>query len=445
MHLAPPRSRILVLSCLLFTAAAQAVQVDDPFPTKIAKSDVRVELQPVAAGLASPVLLVASPDAAERLFVVDQSGLVRTIEKGALRAEPFLDVQARLVTLRPNFDERGLLSIAFDPGYKDARSPGHRRVFVYTSEPAAGAPTFPYLHGMDRPPDHHAVIAAWRVATDGLSVDPASRVEVMRIAQPQFNHNGGMLAFGPDGLLYIGLGDGGGANDLGPGHHPEAGNAQDKNVPLGKMLRIDVNGRDAAGGAYGIPKDNPFAKGGGLPEIYALGLRNPWRYHFSGDQLIVGDVGQNKLELVHVVERGRNYGWRLKEGAFRFNVTGTVDDDLSGLPADLTPPVLQYDRDEGTSVIGGHIYRGRALPALAGLYIFGDYRNGKTFSGRLFAAKIPGGEIRELRIGKDDRELGFLLKGTGLDAGGEVFLCGSAQPGPVGTGGVVVKLVACPP
>lgn len=425
----------------ILSAAAHAAQVDDPFPKKIEKSDVRVELRQIASGLISPVHLVASPDSADRLLVVDQGGFIRVIEGGKLRDEPFIDATARLVTLKPNFDERGLLSIAFDPGYSDARGPGHRRVFIYTSEPATGAPTFPYKYAMDAQPDHHAVVASWKVRADGLAVDPTTRVEIMRIAQPQFNHDGGMIAFGPDGLLYIGLGDGGSANDLGPGHNPETGNAQDMTVPLGKMLRIDINARDAASGTYGIPKGNPFVKGGGLPEIYALGLRNPWRFAFSGDRLFVGDVGQNKLEMIYEVEKGKNYGWRLKEGTFKFNVTGTIDDDLTSLPPGLTPPVLQYDRDEGTSVIGGYIYRGRALPALTGKYVFGDYRNGKTFSGRLFFAEIPNGEIRELRVGADDRELGFLLKGIGIDAQGELYLCGSAQPGPSGTGGFVYKVV----
>jgi glucose/arabinose dehydrogenase len=421
---------------------AHAVTVDDPFPKKIAKSDMRVELKPVASGLASPVHLVVSPDRADRLLVVDQAGTVRVVEGGALREEPFLDATQRLVALKPNFDERGLLSIAFDPGYRDAASPGHRRVFVYTSEPVAGTPTFPFLHGAEMQPDHHAVIASWKVRADGLAVEPSTRVEVMRVVEPQFNHNGGMIAFGPDGYLYIGLGDGGSANDLGPGHNMETGNAQDMKVPLGKMLRIDVNGRAAASGTYGIPKDNPFVKSGGLPEIFALGLRNPWRWAFSGDQLLVGDVGQNKLEMVYRVEAGKNYGWRIKEGTFKFSTTGIIDDDLTGVPPGLTPPVLQYDRDEGTSIIGGYLYRGRTFPALVGKYVFGDYRNGKTFSGRLFFAEIPNGEIRELRIGADDRELGFLLKGIGLDADGELYLCGSAQPGPVGTGGVVVKVIA---
>jgi len=433
------RAAALLVAC---SVATQAVPIDDPFPKKITKSDVRVALQPVASGLASPVQLVAAPDRADRLFIVDQAGTVRVLEAGVLRDAPFLDATGRLVPLKPGFDERGLLSIAFDPGYRDPQSPGHRRVFAYLSEPVAGEATFPFLHSADAPPDHHAVIASWKVREDGLQVDPATRRELMRVAEPQFNHNGGMIAFGPDGFLYAGFGDGGSANDLGPGHNPTTGNGQDPNVVLGKMLRIDVQGRDAANGAYGIPRDNPFAQGGGLPEIFALGLRNPWRFGFSGKKLIVGDVGQNKLEMIHLVEKGRNYGWRLREGTFKFNVTGAIDDDLTGLPPGLTAPVLQYDRDEGTSVIGGYLYRGRALPALRGQYVFGDYRNGKTFSGRLFYAQIPNGEIRELRIGPAEAEMGFLLKGFGEDAGGELYLCGSAQPGPIGTGGVVMKLVA---
>ncbi len=424
----------------LLAATAFAAPVDDPFPEKIAKADVRIELQPVASGLASPVLLVAAPDGSDRLFIVDQSGLIRVVAGGQLATEPFLDVRQRLVELRPGFDERGLLGLAFDPDFKDAEKPGHRRVFTYTSEPVGERTDFPIVHGSE-PPDHQAVIASWKVSADGQRIDPASRKEVLRIDEPQFNHNGGMIAFGPDGFLYIALGDGGGANDLGPGHNVESGNAQDKNVTLGKMLRIDVNGTDAKNGAYGIPRDNPFASSGGLREIYAIGLRNPWRFSFDGKTLLVGDVGQNKLELLHRVELGGNYGWRIKEGTFKFNITGTIEAADASLPKGLIDPVLQYDRDEGTSIIGGHVYHGKAFPALAGQYVFGDYRHGKGTAGRLFFAPLPNGKISELRIGADDRTLGFLLKGFGQDHAGELYVCGSAQPGPVGTGGVVMKIV----
>lgn len=452
MHLSPlarPASPVLgrhlcgvVFGSLLLAQAVWAAPVDDPIPAKIAKSDITVELRAVAAGFASPVLLLPAPDKSDRLLVVDQAGMVRVIENGKHLAEPFLDVRSRLAELNGDFDERGLLGLAFDPGFKDPQSPGHRRVFTCTSEPARGSTTFPFLHAAGTEPNHHSVVASWKVdATNPNRVDFSTRVELLRIAEPQFNHNGGMIAFGPDGLLYIALGDGGAANDLGPGHNPETGNAQDKNVPLGKMLRIDVNGRDSANGAYGIPKDNPFAESGGLREIFALGLRNPWRFCFDGATLLAADVGQNKIEMVHRVERGGNYGWRLKEGSFKFLPNGTIDDDRSGLPAGLSDPVLQYDHDEGTSITGGYVYRGKAFPALTGRYVFGDYRSGKSSSGRLFAGDLTTGEIRELRIGKIDRELGFLLKGFGVDAEGEIYACGSIKPGPTGTGGVVVKVV----
>lgn len=415
--------------------------VNDPFPEKIAKSDARVELLPVAEGLASPVLALAAPGDATRLFIVDQAGTIRVVEKGLLRAEPFLDLTSRIVALNKDFDERGLLGLAFDPDFAKAGAAGHRRVFTYSSEPVGDRSDYPIVHGSEKP-NHQSIVASWKVSEDGQRVDVASRKELLRIDEPQFNHNGGMIAFGPDGFLYISLGDGGGANDLGPGHNPTSGNAQDKNVVLGKMLRIDVNGSNSANKAYGIPQDNPFAKGGGAAEIYALGLRNPWRFSFNGADLLVGDVGQNKLEYLYRVERGGNYGWRIKEGAFKFNANGTIEKPGSDFPTGLTDPILQYDHDEGTSIISGFVYRGKAMGALAGKYIFGDYQKPGAGMGRLFVAELPATTVREVRIGANDRPLGFLLKGIGQDADGELYLCGSAKPGPAGTGGVVMKIVA---
>ena len=206
---------------------------------------IRVELQTAASGLASPILVLPAPGAGARLFVVDQAGLVRLIENGALRAEPFLDVTPWLVPLNQDFDERGLLGLAVDPDFEKAGQPGFRRIFTYCSEPVGKRSDFPNPHAGDVPPDHQGVLTAWQVAADGSRVDPGTRREVLRIDEPQFNHNGGMIAFGPDGLLYLALGDGGAGNDLGPGHNPTTGNGQDQNVVLGKMLRIDVNGTDS--------------------------------------------------------------------------------------------------------------------------------------------------------------------------------------------------------
>jgi glucose/arabinose dehydrogenase len=416
--------------------------ITDPIPERIAKSDIRVELMPVASGLVSPVLLVVAPDNPQRFIVVDQVGKLRVIEQGKLRNEPYLDVSNRLVKQNKDFDERGLLGFAFDPDFKTGGKPGYRRVFTFTSEPAGAQSDYPIVHG-DAPPDHQSVIASWLVTEDGSKVDPASRKELLRYDKPQFNHNGGMILFGPDGFLYIGTGDGGAGNDLGPGHNPEIGNGQDKNVPLGKMLRIDVNGKDSANGAYGIPKDNPYAKGGGLREIYAIGLRNPFRFTFTGGMLLACDVGQNNIEMVHSVELGGNYGWRLKEGTFKFDKTGLIEPPDASLPPGLKDPLLQYDHTEGTSVIGGYVYRGSAIPALKGKYIFGDYRGKeKPSTGRLFEGDLRTGSIKELRIGKDDRDLGFLLKGFGEDPDGELYILGSAIQGPTGNTGVMMKITS---
>ena len=424
-----------------FGAAYGQEIITDPIPEKIPKSEVRVGLKPIASGLTSPDLLIEVPDHPQRFLVVDQIGKLRVIEDGKLTPESFLDVSNRLVKLMKEFDERGFLGFAFDPDFTKAGKPGHRRVFTFTSEPAGPKSDYPIIHG-NTPPDHQSVVATWRATEDGTKVEPATRKELLRYDKPQFNHNGGMLAFGPDGFLYLGTGDGGAGNDLGPGHNPETGNGQDPNVPLGKMLRIDVNGNDSANGAYGIPKDNPYANGGGLREIYAIGLRNPFRYNFTGGMLLAGDVGQGSLEMVHRVERGGNYGWRLKEGTFKFNKTGLIERPDGSLPPGLKDPLLQYDHDEGTSIMGGFIYRGRAIPALKGKYVFGDYRGKeKPNTGRLFEGDLARGSIKELRVGKDDRDVGFLLKGFGEDAEGELYIVGSAVQGPTGDTGVVMKIV----
>jgi glucose/arabinose dehydrogenase len=435
-------TKVCAFGFLCQVSFAQAV--DDPIPQRIEKGEVRVELQPVATGLAAPLLLAGVPDRTNRQFVVDQAGQIRVIAGGKLLPEAFLDVSGRLVELNPDFDERGLLGLALDPGFSDAASPGYRRFFTSTSEAAEGAVDLRNPNASEKP-DHHSVIASWKIsAANPNRADMGSRQELLRIEQPQFNHNSGMIAFGPDGFLYIGLGDGGGANDAGPGHHPEKGNAQDPQTPLGKMLRVDVNGKNSANGKYGIPQDNPFVKGGGLPEIFALGLRNPYRFSFDGTALLAGDVGQNKMEMLHRVERGGNYGWRLKEGTFRFKIDGTIYRGQEGLPPGLTDPILQYDRNEGTSVIGGFVYRGKKLPALAGKYVFGDYHDPRGSSGRLFYADLATGEISEFRIGRGDRELGFLLKGMGQDQDGELYAVGGTHTGPSKTTGVVMKIVPVP-
>ncbi|MGV3534010.1 MAG: PQQ-dependent sugar dehydrogenase, partial [Chthoniobacteraceae bacterium] len=410
----PALSLAVAVAATLATAtpfAQGADPINDPIPEKIPKGPAKIKLEPIASGLVSPVLLVPFPGTPSRLVVVDQAGQLRLLENGKLVEQPFLDLTSEIVKLNKDFDERGLLGLAFDPDFAKDGSPGHRRIFTYSSEPAEGTADFPNPHMKGARANHHAVIASWKVDESGTKVDPASRANLMRIEEPQFNHNGGMVAFGPDGFLYISLGDGGAANDLGPGHNPEIGNSQDPNVVLGKLLRIDVNGKNAANGKYGIPKDNPYAESGGAREIYALGLRNVYRFTFTGGQLLAGDVGQNKLEYLYRIERGGNYGWRLKEGSFKFNLNGTIEKDTSGLPEGLKDPILQYDHDEGTSIIGGYIYRGAALGDLKGKYIFADYRDPKVPAGRLFYGDLSSGEIREFENIDGRKDLGMLVKG----------------------------------
>lgn len=424
----------------------QAFVETNPIPALIPHGPQRIELQLVASGLVSPNFLISPPDGTDRQFILDQTGQIRIIENGTLLATPFLDVTSLLVTPNASFDERGMLGLAFDPGFANSASPGFRRIFTYTSQPVSSG-TADLTDQYATTINHHAVISSWRVdATNPNVVDTASRIDILRIEKPQANHNGGTVAFGPDDFLYISLGDGGGANDNNVnGHNPLTGNGQDPNIALGKILRIDVNGTNAANGKYGIPPTNPFAASGGVKEIFALGLRNPYRFSFNGSELLVGDVGQNRVEELNRVEIGKNYGWRQKEGTFKFDpATGTISDDLTGAPAGLTDPIAQYDRDEGISIIGGYVYNGDLLPALNGKYIFGDFSRAGGTTGRLFYYDFTAAEIREFIIGRDDRALGFFVKGMGQDQNGEVYVLGSTTVGPTGTTGVVYKLVPVP-
>jgi glucose/arabinose dehydrogenase len=263
----------------------------------------------------------------------------------------------------------------------------------------------------------------------------------MRIDEPQFNHNAGDIAFGPDRMLYIAVGDGGAADDQGLGH-ADGGNGQDLtpgNV-LGKILRINPQGHNSTNGQYGIPADNPFVHAGADPEIWAYGFRNPFRMSFdtATGYLYAADVGQNDIEEVDVVWPGGNYGWPVKEGTFLFDMNGdepgftTVNSP--GVPAGMIDPIAQYDHDEGVSVTGGFVYHGRSIPALEGSYVFGDWTS--SFAGpmgRVFHLTDDG--IAELG------EPGIFVSGFGQDARGEVYVLGTQNVAPVGETGVVMRLV----
>ncbi len=434
----------------------------DPIPEPILKGDITVELQVVASGLTAPVHLTHAGDGTDRLFVVDQSGTIWVIENGQLLKTPFLDVVDRVYmpgffgSLDVNdFDERGLLGLAFHPGFGDSESLGYQKIYTYASEMAdipADFTTEPLP--ADAFFDHQGVLTEWTVDVSKPNViDRNSRREIMRIDEPQFNHNGGMLGFGRDGYLYISVGDGGAADDVADGHG-DTGNGQNKNTVHGSILRIDPldpmltpDSLDvvSANGLYRVPGDNPFVGTDGVDEIFAYGFRNPWRFSFhpSTGTLIVADVGQNMIEEIDLIRAGGNYGWNLKEGTFRFDaVEGTVSDDLIGLPGGLIDPVGQYDHNEGISITGGFVYHGSAIPELTGKYVFGDFSSSFLVAdGRLLYADLGTGLIREFKIGVNNRDLGLYVKAFGQDAAGELYLLAGTNLGPFGTDGVVLKIV----
>jgi glucose/arabinose dehydrogenase len=402
-----------------------------------------LRLQQVAAGLASPVALVPAPDNSGRLYVVDQAGLIRVISAdGKLQDQPYLDLRDRMVRLNAGYDERGLLGLAFHPDF--ARN---GRVFVYYTAPLRQGGTAGF-DNTSRLSEFHAAGAA----ADRL--DPATEKPVLEVDHPQANHDGGTIAFGPDGYLYLGIGDGGGANDVGNGHTPNLGNGQDTNKLLGKILRLDVN----AGSPYGIPADNPFAGGGGAKEVYAYGLRNPYRFSFDrggNHELLVADVGQNLYEEVNIIARGGNYGWNIREGLHCFNPGQPsrppgecANKGAGGQP--LLDPIIEYSHsDVGIAVIGGFIYRGQAIPGLAGHYVFGDWSTGfGQPGGTLLVATRPSGgqgawQFQKLQVTDGPGgKLGHYLLGIGQDASGELYALTTDNPGPQGNTGKVFKLTA---
>jgi glucose/arabinose dehydrogenase len=336
-------------------------------------------LERIVTGVGFPVQVVA-PMGEQRLFIVDKRGTIRVFEDGALLAEPFLDVR----DLVSDGNEQGLLSVAFHPGYS-----ANGRLFVYYT---------------DR--DNDTQVVEYRVSADPNRVDPNPVVPILSVDQPFNNHNGGLIAFGPDGMLYIALGDGGGGGDP-----LEAG--QSLATLLGALLRIDVD----RGNPFTIPADNPFVgQAGARGEIWAYGLRNPWRYSFDRQtgELYIADVGQSDREEVNAAQRGAaglNYGWNTMEGSECFDPPQGCDQ--SG----LTLPVLDYSHDDGCSVTGGFVYRGVALPELTGLYLYSDFCSGFVRSFRLV-----GGAATEQREWPELEPSERSVTAFGEDAEGELYI-----------------------
>lgn len=329
-------------------------------PKSLETSPMPVEVKPAYPNLRinRPIVMTGAGDGSGRLFIASQTGEIYFIDESNTDAEfadakLFLDLN-EAVTYKDRENEEGLLGLAFHPNYKET---GKLYVYYTTSQ---------------RP--HVSVIEEYSVSKSGPDkADLTSGRELMRIPQPFWNHNGGTLAFGPDGFLYVGLGDGGKANDP-----LQAG--QDVSKLLGSILRIDVDTQDP-GLPYGIPKDNPFfGRNGAWPEIYAFGLRNVWRMSFDDKTgaMWAADVGQNDWEEVNVIVQGGNYGWSLREGGNTFKLNGNG----SGPRGDLIEPLVEYPHtdDWGKSVTGGEVYRGKETPILDGYYLYGDYVTGKLWA-----------------------------------------------------------------
>jgi glucose/arabinose dehydrogenase len=310
-----------------------------------------VRVEPVVSGLTDPIGITNAGDGSGRLFVNERGGRIRIVDAdGSLRERDFVDLSGRLEA----GGERGLLGVAFHPDFA-----ANGRVFVHYSRRGDGA----------------TIISELAASADRSTADPASERIILTHAQPFANHNGGQIAFGPDGYLYIGLGDGGSGGD-------PLGNAQNRGVLLGKILRIDVDGTRAPNKQYAIPDDNPYAgdgvsPGAGLPEIWAYGFRNPWRFSFdrgTGD-LYIGDVGQGSWEEIDRQPGdsagGENYGWDLYEGTHCSSACDSIT---------AVAPVAEYSHDAGCSVSGGYVYRGTAQPAMVGTYLFGDYCSGTIWT-----------------------------------------------------------------
>lgn len=337
-------------------------------------------LEPFAEGLERPIGVTNAADGSGQLFVNEQAGRVRVVDAdGQLREQPFVDLTDRISA----GGERGLLGLAFHPDYGT-----NRRLFVnYT----------------DR--EGNTVISELRASADGQTADPDSEKVLLRVDQPYANHNGGQLAFGPDGYLYIGLGDGGSGGD-------PHGNGQNTNVLLGKILRIDVDSPAAGDKAYAVPADNPFVDGGGAPEVWAFGLRNPWRFSFdaaTGD-LYIGDVGQNQWEEIDRLPAGSpggaNFGWNVTEGRHCYQ-----DSSCDQRPFIL--PIAEYSHDGGNcSVTGGSVYRGSAMRDLVGIYVMADY-----CSGRVFTLNVDEGTTTPKQVAQTDAAITSF--GTAED--GEIY------------------------
>jgi glucose/arabinose dehydrogenase len=413
-------------------------------PAFAADQKPTIALKQIAASFVSPTVFAQLPDG--RLLVGDQVGVIYIVSgTGGLTNDTiFLDLRPKLTKLNQGFDERGLLGLALHPQFKE-----NQKLYVYYSAPKRPEAPADW--------DHTSHLSEFKADKD--KVDLSTERLLLQIDQPYFNHNSGRLAFGPDGYLYIASGDGGNANDQ--GKRPPTGNGQDLNTLLGKILRIDVNG-PTYGNAYAIPQDNPFI-GGGRPEIYAYGLRNPWSLTFDRGgkrELFAADVGQDRFEELNIITKGGNYGWNIREGFGCFDPKAPKNppEDCPKKAANGDPlldPVLAYKsfrafakdpEATGISVTGGYVYRGKALPELQGKYVFADWsRNWAVADGVLLVAS-PGAEnkwtFQHLQVeGFDKPGIRAYVTAFGEDNEGELYVLTNGRNSLTGATGKAFKII----
>ena len=340
----------------------------------MANINAQVRLVKVVGDLSSPVLIKSAKDGTKRLFIIEKDGVIKILSKGKIKTKNFLDISK----LTSKASEQGLLGLAFHPRYKK-----NRKFYVNYTDRAGATRVVEYQTQRNNPD----------------VADPRQKKLIIKIAQPYENHNGGTIEFGPDKYLYIGTGDGGAAGD------PENRASNLKSL-LGKMLRVDVNTKKS----YLIPKSNPFIKNTeARPEIYAYGLRNPWKFSFDrlSGKLFLGDVGQSSFEEIDIIHSGGNYGWRTMEG---FSCYEAESCDQSK----YIYPIADYGRDEGTSVTGGYVYRGNKIPELKGNYIFGDFAMGRIWK---LTEQTNGSWQKELLL-----RTNLFISSFGEDVDGELLL-----------------------
>lgn len=369
-----------------------------------------LKLQLVTDKIHDPVAMAIPDDGSGRIFICQKEGQVWIINHNKVLHHPFLDVSKKMIPVNPGYDERGLLGLAFSPDFRT-----DKKCYTYYSAPTDS----PKMNCRN-------ILASFTVAAgDSNKADENSEQVIMQFEKPQSNHNGGDLQFGPDGYLYLGLGDGGGGGDK----HGPNGNAQNLGSWLGKILRVDVSRSP-----YLVPPDNPFVNTpGARPEIWAYGLRNPWRFSFDKKtgELFCGDVGQNKYEEVDTIRKGGNYGWRVMEGFHVYNMPDSGVTDT----ARMIKPIDEYDHHLGISIIGGYVYRGKAIPALEGKYVFGDYE-GEIF----YLSKNADGSWTRNKLPVQNIPDKFQVFSFGQDEQGELYVLGAITFGN-GSNGMVYKIV----